>query len=195
MPAQRPLLILISGAPGTGKTTLAGRLSESLALPLLAKDTFRKILADAFEARTVEQSRALVPATLAIYYTVIDQLLAASVGVIAECNFHRGVSEHDLRPLVARARTVLVHCQTAREVSVRRFVDRYERGSDEDRRWSFDEQYLTRLRAGESLDAWERAEPLALGVPTLIVDTTDGYEPDFERLVAFVRAAGARTAG
>jgi uridine kinase len=34
-----PLLILITGSPCTGKTTLARRLAERLSRPLMAKDT------------------------------------------------------------------------------------------------------------------------------------------------------------
>ena len=184
----RPLLVIVSGAPSTGKTTLAGRLSEAILLPLLAKDDFRETLADAFGAGTVAESRALAPATFAVYVKVLARLLAAGVGVIAEANFFRGISEPDLRPLLGHARAVIVHCQTAKELSVRRFIERHHRG--ERHPCFFDGERIPGLLAGERQDAWERAEPADLGIPTLRVDTTDGYSPRFETILAFVRAAG-----
>ena len=184
----RPLLVLVSGAPATGKTTLARRLSEALPLPLLAKDRFREIVADAFEVRSRAESETLIGPTFAIYLTVLDDLLAAGIGAIAECNFFRGVAERDLRPLTARACTVIIHCQTTRELSIRRFVGRFEEGGRHP--CFFDGERVKQIRAGQRLESWDRAEPLELGVPTLCVDTADGYVPNLNAIVTFIRSAG-----
>ena len=184
----KPLLVLVSGAPATGKTTLARRLADTLALPLLARDTITNIVADAFGAPAQDQREARVQATFAIYYGLLDEFARAGLSVVTETNFHCGVSERDLRPRVARARAVLIHCQTAREVSVRRFIERFERG--ERHPASFDGERIARLHAGEPQAAWERAvEPVALAIPTLRIDTTCGYAPDFAAIVAFVQSA------
>src|SRR5579883_3423682 len=110
---RRPSLVLVGGAPAAGKTTLARRLAGALSLPLWSKDVHvKEILADAFCVDTLEGSRALGAPTFAIFYAILGELLAAGFGVVAECNFRRGISERDLAPLVACARAVLVHCQT-----------------------------------------------------------------------------------
>jgi predicted kinase len=185
---ERPLLIVVSGAPATGKTTLARRLSEALSLPLLAKDDFREILADAFGARSPAESRALIPATFAVYLAVLERLLTAGVGAIAEGNFFRGLAEDDLRPFLAHARAVVIHCHTDHDLSVRRFIERHERPGRHP--CFYDGERVSALLAGEWPDAWTRAQPIELGVPPLLVDTTEGYVPSFEDVLAFVRAAG-----
>ena len=72
---QKPLLVLVSGAPATGKTTLARHLADALALPLLARDTITNIVADAFGAPTQDQRDARIQASFAIYYGLLSALL------------------------------------------------------------------------------------------------------------------------
>jgi adenylate kinase family enzyme len=41
MPEPLPLVLIVTGPPASGKTTLAGRLATVLGLPLLCKDTVK----------------------------------------------------------------------------------------------------------------------------------------------------------
>src|SRR5947209_8205532 len=118
---RAPTLVLVSGAPASGKSTLARHLSAALPLPVLARDAFTEILADAFDVQSAAQRATIVQPTHAIYYAVLDQLLAAGVSVIAESNFWRGISERSLAPCLAHARAMLIHCETSRALSFERF--------------------------------------------------------------------------
>jgi predicted kinase len=53
------LLVIVSGAPGSGKTTLARRLGAALRLPLLLKDDLKEALYESLGADDREQSRQL----------------------------------------------------------------------------------------------------------------------------------------
>ena len=181
----RPVLVLVSGAPGSGKTTLAARLATDLRLPLLTKDAIKEALLDAVAAPDRARSRELGAAAFAVLYAVVGRLLDADVGAVAEGNFRRGSSEEDLRPLAARARTRLVHCETGPEATIRRYAERAARG--ERHPGHHDGAALADLR--RDLDAGIYA-PLELGVPTLRVDTTAGYAPDLEAILAFAVGAG-----
>ena len=44
MTARIPAYVVVSGPPGSGKTTLAPRLAAELDLPLIAKDTIKQAL-------------------------------------------------------------------------------------------------------------------------------------------------------
>jgi hypothetical protein len=115
---------------------------------------------------------------------VAGWLLDAGTGAIIESNFWRGVSETTLRPLSERTRTVLIHCRTTPEEVLRRYTERGARG--ERHPVHFDADEIPTLRAAIESG---RFEPLDLPVPILQVDTTAGYDPPFEAILAFARSA------
>ena len=47
MQSSRPLVVLVSGAPGSGKTTLGSRLATDTGSAFLSKDALKERLADA----------------------------------------------------------------------------------------------------------------------------------------------------
>jgi predicted kinase len=184
-----PLLVLVSGAPGTGKTTLAQYLSQTLALPLLSRDMIRHIVLDAFNVQSWDEGKSYSIAIYDIFYGIIAQLLKANLSVIADCNFYRGVSESFIRPLISdtTAHAILVHLTTTPEISMRRFI---ERAQQPDRRHSsFDADRIAQIQSGEFKASPAQYEPLDLDVPTLVVDTTVNYEPDINIIVEFIRSA------
>jgi len=189
-----PLAVVVGGAPGSGKTTLARRLGEALALPVLTKDDFKESLYETVGAPDQAASVVLGRAAMHLLYGTGARLLEAGVGVVLESNFYRGLAEPDLAPLLDRARAVQLLCGGDPETIVRRYVERAARG--ERHPGHFDSDRVPRLR---ELLAGGAFEPLALGVPVLRVDTTTppprsgpgepAYTPDFGAVLAFIRRA------
>ena len=187
VPDERPLLIIVGGAPGTGKSTLAQQISRALNVPVLSKDMFRETLVDATGLRTRDEVRAQSALLFRLLYGIAGRLLQDGSSVIAECNFRRDISEPELMPLVERSRAVQIHCETSKEESLRRYVARFERG---ERHWChFDADWLADERAGLHAQDADVYGPLDLGIPTLRVDTTVGYAPDVDEVLSFIRSA------
>lgn len=177
----RPPLVIVSGAPASGKTTLATTLARELRLPLLAKDELKEVLFDTLGAPDVETARRLAGPAYEVLWTILGRLLDAGVGAVVESNFYRGFSEAQLQPFVDRARAVLIHCHAPRDVLAQRYAERFQRG--ERHPAHFDGDQIERLLA--NLDAGSFG-PLALDVPTRVVDTTADYIPSLPEILEFI---------
>ena len=89
-------LIIITGLPGTGKTTLAASLAQRHGLPLICKDTIKEPLLDVLGSDA--SSRALSNISFAVMFSMAQELLALGDSLILEGNFRS--REHEA-PLLA----------------------------------------------------------------------------------------------
>ncbi|MBS0417360.1 MAG: AAA family ATPase [Proteobacteria bacterium] len=90
-------LLIITGLPGTGKTTLARYLARHHGLSLICKDTIKEPLLDVLVPDTA-RSREMSNISFAILFALARELLALGNSLILEGNFRAG--EHET-PLLA----------------------------------------------------------------------------------------------
>jgi predicted kinase len=173
-------LVIVGGAPATGKTTLALALGAALGLPLIAKDDIKESLAAPFATGDLAWSRRLGVAAYGVLYAMAERILVAGQGLILESNFRSGISDAPLRDLARLAPTIVIVCRTPDAVRRKRFEERAAHGRH---RVHIDSAIL----AGWSSDDEEFL--IDIGTPRLIVDTTDGFAPDLARITAFARSA------
>src|SRR5689334_7697152 len=85
MPERR--IVLVSGSPGAGKTTLAVPLASMLGLPLIAKDDIKETLVDALgdQGGDMVWSRKVGGAA----WEVLWKLAERAPAVVLEGNFGR----------------------------------------------------------------------------------------------------------
>ena len=112
-------LVYVSGAPGSGKTTLAVPLAAELGLPLFSKDRIKETLHESLGAPEPDLawSRRLGAAAMELLWV----LAADAPAAVLEANF-RPRSEYERAKLWALAGDpVEVHCACPAELAVRRY--------------------------------------------------------------------------
>lgn len=82
-----PLLVVVTGMPSSGKTTIAESLAERLRLPLIAKDDLKESLFESLGAGDVAWSSRLGSAAYNLIFELASRILAAHVSMIVEANF------------------------------------------------------------------------------------------------------------
>ncbi|MBF6439651.1 AAA family ATPase [Nocardia cyriacigeorgica] len=179
--AQRPTLIVVSGPPGSGKTTLAHALAQRLGVPAVIRDEIKQGMVLAAGREPEQGWDELNIPTLTAFFNVLEVLVRAGVIVVAEAAFQQRLWAPNLMAVAPVADIRIVHCTAAESVIRDRIAGRAEH--DPHRRAHNDSDLLSQIAAGRH--SVEHFESVDLGVPALTVDTTDGYHPGLEAIARF----------
>ena len=170
--AARPGLIVVSGRPGAGKTTLAHAVARGVGCPAVCRDEIREGIV---HAGTPDPE---MRHTFETFFAALRFFLNAGVTVVAEAAFQDHLWRPNLTPLAATAEIRVIRCEVDPALARERMISR--RAADP----------VRAIHQERDVPVREHA-PIAMDVPTLVVDTTDGYSPALPAIVSF--AAGRST--
>jgi len=167
----QPLLVLVSGAPGSGKTTLARQIAQALKIPHLNRDeiweglrfTVRRGAPESIGGRGVTAE-----------YGALEHLLAVGVSLVADGTMYRGEFEANIRRLRDLAEVVNIHCRAAS--ASQRYRDReLEKQLPQQ---VFDAQMKRLSEIGDLV-----TDPLDLGCPMIEVNTESDLNPPVDEIL------------
>lgn len=170
----RPTLILVTGAAGSGKTTLAHHLASTIGCPAFSRDEIKEGMVLANPGFLASYGDALTTRTYGLFFEAIGLLLRAEVTLVAEAAFQRKLWVKGLRPLDDLATVKIIRCavsdDVARDRQLRRMLTQSTRAAHAD---------------AQHLGDTQTFDPIHLDAPTLDVDTSDGWQPNLAAITAF----------
>jgi predicted kinase len=185
--------VLITGAPGSGKTTLGIELASALRVPFIARDDVRAGLFFTSGAWSAQPTR--VPSAehaVETFLRIVETVAGLGVSCIVEYVVRRGRPD-DLRRIEAVADCVVLRTWCANP------LERFARRNNADRLLNrqpvLDELGHASI-SDHTIDASERMRSVVgemrveFDLPLLSVNTDDGYAPGIDHVVDFVVGAG-----
>jgi len=172
----RVTLTLVGGAPGTGKTTLAGALGDRLDWTVLRSDLVRKDLAGVAHDEHAATSfghgiydDATTEATYAELITRAEMLLRRGEPVVLDATWASAIHRRAARELAAQTTSELVEvqCIVDPDTAARRVATRAQHGRD-----ASDATPQTATLIATRFDPWPEARPIDTTQPVgRLVDT------------------------
>ena len=184
---NKPLLVIVTGRPGSGKTTLAHALAREICCPVFCRDEFKEGLCVTEQKKHTELPPDTNGKVYEVFFRAVELVLQARMSLVAEAAFQHKLWAPKLTPLLEFADIRIVVCSVDSHAARSRFI---ERGLANPRREQFHRDTAVHAAKEGIALLVGNYDPPRLPVPTLHVDTTNGYQPDMASILTFVRQPG-----
>jgi adenylate kinase family enzyme len=180
---RKPLIVLVTGAPGSGKTTLARAISQELYIPHVNADSLMaglNMTMNGHESQDKTFYKTIIP--------ILQSYLQNNVSFVLDHVLQNDTAEkYILDELTPFAKIVFIHTLSSNPISrhLSRELARTDRGlvrknlkkSNFQKKADFHAENLAKTEV-----------PASYEKPVLVVKTDDKYEPDLEKICDFIEA-------
>src|SRR5688572_8626535 len=181
-----PTIIIVTGRPAAGKSTLAKWLSQELKLPLVSKDAIREELFNRLGWKDRKWAQELGKASVDMMFYFARAELDVGHSIIMDNSFYPPVSNPRFQALKEeyQATSIQIVCDSDRETLFQRFKSRADAGNRHPGHG--DQAVLEELY--ENLADILPSPILDIGGSVIEVDTTDFAKVDYRKILEQVKS-------
>lgn len=179
---RKPKCVIVTGRPGSGKTTLSKNLGQRLWMPVISRDEIKEGYVNTFGVKHDQLPSNTNEIVSNFFFDIVYQFLANNVSVIIEAAFQHEVWESRMPKILEVSDPYFVICSIETEIAAARHL---QRGLTDSSR----EFYHGDKRVSEFLATGEIGPPADytapdFDLPTISVSTENDYVPDIDEIVS-----------
>lgn len=176
---EKPYLLVVTGRPGSGKTTFSKAIGEELFMPVISRDQIKEGYVHTCGKRHTELPEDTNKIATDIYFDIIMNMLTSNVSLIAEAAFQHEIWSKMLEKYKNLARIYVLICNVDGQVALDRFL---RRGLNNPLREYFHgDKGVDLARQGIELSVSPYDEP-RIDAPTFHIDTSGEYNPSIKEI-------------
>lgn len=181
---QKPKCLLVTGRPGSGKTTMIGELSRRLYLPKISRDEFKEGYVNTYGVKHDGLPNDTNGVVNKIFFRTILNMLEGNISLIIEAAFEHAIWDYIVPDIMEIADLYIIICDLDAETSARRHL---ERGLSNPNREFYhgDKRVAIYRETGEFMPGGVYIPP-TYDVPTLNISTLDGYSPSLDVVEKYI---------
>jgi predicted kinase len=179
---QKPSLIVVTGRPGAGKTTLAHALANAIHCPAFCRDEFKEGYVNTSNRNHEQLGPEANAEVFEAFFQAINLMLSRGISLVAEAAFQHKLWAEQLETISQTTKVAIVICSVDATMARERFIARGLADSSRER--FHGDRAVHAAKKGSHLPLGSY-DPPSLSVPTLTVDTSNGYNPPIEEIASF----------
>jgi predicted kinase len=191
--SRKPTCVIVTGRPGSGKTTLSGKLAGRLWMPVISRDRIKEGYVNTYGVKHDRLPADTNSLVTDLFFEIVNRYLAAKISVVIEAAFQHRIWAPRIPRILELCTALFVVCSVDGMVAARRHL---QRGLDDpDREFYHGDKRVKIYRRTGKIALPGDYTPPDFDVPTIRISTEGEYSPGIDEIVKRIRLLNAQPGG